>query len=172
MPRLSQSDKHRIRNRIMSLHYSRIAKARAEELVASFAPIHMPACLRTVIRKGLADCLETGCAVEVDGFRTWTYRGVNAESLAADRDLIKRLRTVYPKRMRVNSHHLEWRARREIMGRIERYTTHAACLKAFPELQPIFDSMHGERLNADQKTKLRRKLLRAGWPLNSARTDA
>lgn len=147
-------------NSIAQHHDVRVAERKAKQLVLDAAPDYMPAKLRAVIRAGLGKHLRTDERVEFGRCYTYVYSGTDVAKLQADRKVRRAVARLMPSGRAGDRYAL----RRPILEKLRSFSTVKQLLKAHPELAELVAYRRDGGPEPDP-VKLRRALLRAGWPL-------
>lgn len=164
MSRISQSFRARLANRIAALHISRINRRKAESLIVAASVDYLPLKLRAVVRAGLGEHLRRDDRVAIGGATAYVYSGAAVGLLAADPNLNRQVHRLAPTSPRTDT----WTLRRPILQKLQGLSTFKQLLTAHPELTELVAFLRDSGPEPDQDA-LRRKLVRAGWPLTAVR---
>lgn len=160
MARITQGDRYRIERTLVEMHSHRINERKARALVAERSVQYLPKKLRAVVAAGYGPHLKQQLHVVVGRTTAYVYDATDVVALAADAELRSAvLRLVHPD---VNT----GRYRHPIVQRFVGLDTYPKLLAAYPELTELCAWVKHEGPEPDL-AKLRRKLLRAGWPLTA-----
>ena len=143
--------------RIASLSSGHMARERAKQTLRDAIDVALPAPHRNMIRRGYANHLRYGHYV-VGRVGVAHYAGADPQKLADDAQLRSKLQRQYPRKLYLQD---TMPLRRAVMGRLSDCRTPAAILATYPELAPLA----GDDWPDADKTKVRRALIKAGWPI-------
>lgn len=162
MSRLGQWFTSYLANSIVACHDARIAERKAKQLVEEAAVGYLPAKLRAAVKAGLGRHLNHNERVQFGRMYTYVYSGTDVDALQADAKLRRAVRRLVPAGQAADSYAL----RRPILNKLREFNTQKQLLTAHPELTELVAWRRGEGPEPD-RVKLRRALLRAGWPLRT-----
>lgn len=147
-------------NSIVQHHDVRVAERKAKQIVLDAAPDYMPAKLRAVVRAGLGEHLRADERAQFGRCYAYVYSGTDITKLEADRKVQRAVARLMPAGRAADRYAL----RRPILEKLRSFNTVKQLLKAHPELAELVAYRRDGGPEPDP-VKLRRALLRAGWPL-------
>lgn len=160
MSRLGQWFTSELANSIVWHHDVRVSERKAKQIVLNAAPDYMPAKLRAVVRAGLGEHLRVDEHVQFGCCFTYVYSGTDIAKLEADQKVQRAVARLIPSGRAADTYAL----RRPILEKLRSFNTIKQLLKAHPELTELVAYRRNDGPKPDP-AKLRRALLRAGWPL-------
>lgn len=151
-------------NSITYHHDVRVAERKAKQIVKDASVEYMPAKLRAAVKAGLGEHLRSDERVQFGRCFTYVYSGTDVAKLESDAKVRRAVAKLMPTGKSADGYAL----RRPILEELRRFNTVKQLLTAHPELADLVAYRRDGAPEPDP-VKLRRALLRAGWPLRKGR---
>lgn len=160
MPRLTDYHRNAMVRTLSRLHENHIKDERARRLILDTSTEYLPPKIRNFVKAGFGAHMTR----EYASFRNVTsapvYSGADVEKMQADKVLRRKLSRLKP------SPGNSFAVRMALRSRLDGFNTTKQLLDTYPELQPLVLRVVHFGAEPDL-TKLRRALLKAGWPLRN-----